>query len=88
MFDFLKISINLFRSDFRSALILGDRNLITHILSWLLHRLPALKKRAYLSKFLVKIELSPEVEGDHDVLVIYQQVIPLYSECVCDHCFD
>jgi intraflagellar transport protein 81 len=55
-------------------LILGDRTLITHILNWLLNKLPALKKRAYLAKFLVKIELSPDVEGDHDILLIYQQV--------------
>ncbi|CAG2178538.1 unnamed protein product, partial [Oppiella nova] len=67
-------------SEFRSALILGDRSLTTHILSWLLHRLPALKKRAYLSKYLVKIELSPEVEGDHDVLIIYQQYQRMIDE--------
>jgi len=42
--------------------------------------MPALKKRAYLARFLVKVELSPEVEGDHDVLLIHQQYLRLIEE--------
>lgn len=54
--------------------------MITSILAWLLTRLPAIKKRAYLARFLVRIELSPEVEGDHDVLVVYKQYLRLIEE--------
>ena len=39
--------------------------------------MPALKKRAYLAQFLVKIELAPDVEGDNDILVLYDQVIKI-----------
>lgn len=42
--------------------------------------MPALKKRAYLARFLVKIELSPEVEGDNEVVAIYQQYVRLIDE--------
>lgn len=33
-----------------------------------------LKKRAYLARYLVRIEVSPEVEGDNDIVTLYQQV--------------
>lgn len=35
--------------------------------------MPELKKRAYLARFLVKIELAPEVEGDQEVMALYNQ---------------
>lgn len=62
------------RTEFRKNLILADKDLLTNIFEWLLKRLPALKKRAYLARFLVKIELTPEVEGDQEVINIYKQV--------------
>lgn len=62
-------------NEFRTNLILADKDLMTNIFEWLLRNLPLLKKRAYLARFLVKIELSPDVEGDQDVLVLYKQVI-------------
>lgn len=62
------------RSEFRQAIILGDKNVITHILYYLLSKLPELKKRAYLARFLVKIEVNPDIEGDQDIVQLYQQV--------------
>ena len=66
--------------EFRRNLILGDKELLTNIFYWLLNRLPALKKRAYLARFLVKVELSSEVEGDQDVLHLYQQYLRVIEE--------
>ncbi len=44
------------------------------VLEWLLSRIPDLKKRAYLAKYLVKVDLPPEVAADPDVSEIYEQV--------------
>ncbi len=43
------------------------------VLEWLLRRLPDLKKRAYLAKYLVKIDIPPEVASDADVAETYEQ---------------
>ena len=66
--------------EFRKNLIMADKDLLTNIIEWLLRRLPLLKKRAYLAHFLVKIELSPDVEGDQDVMILYQQYLNLIDE--------
>ena len=42
------------------------------ILEWLLSRIPDLKTRAYLAKYLVKIEVVPEVIADPDVSDLYK----------------
>lgn len=42
---------------------------------YLLSKLDELKKRAYLARFLVKIEVSAELEGDNDIVQLYQQVL-------------
>ncbi|UXI16478.1 Suppressor of cytokine signaling 5 [Sarcoptes scabiei] len=67
-------------AQFRKSLILADKDLLTDIFQWILQRLSLLKKRAYLAKFLVKIELSPEVEGDQDVSSLYNQYLNLIEE--------
>lgn len=46
----------------------------THILKYLLGKMDELRTRAYLARFLVKIEVSPDVEGDEDIVQLYQQV--------------
>lgn len=52
-------------------------DLIVHILSWLLEWREDLKKRAYLSRFLVRVEIAPEVRTDSDVADLYDQVCSL-----------
>ena len=44
------------------------------MLEWLLNRIEDLKKRAYLAKFLVKVEIPPEVVSDPDLSDMYDQV--------------
>lgn len=62
------------RSTFRQGIIAGDKAILTHVLFYLLTKLEDLKKRAYLARFLVKIEVSVEVEGDNDIVDLYEQV--------------
>jgi intraflagellar transport protein 81 len=43
------------------------------VLEWLLQRIPDLKKRAYLAKYLVKVDVPPEMLADADVADLYEQ---------------
>ncbi|XP_040052696.2 intraflagellar transport protein 81 homolog [Gasterosteus aculeatus] len=51
-------------SVFRQGLVAGRKPVVHPILHWLLQRLPELKKRAYLARFLVKIEVPAEFLQD------------------------
>ena len=62
------------RNAFRQGLVQGDKLVIYHILEWLLQRIPELKKRAYLAKYLVKLEIASEFRADDQVDDLYQQV--------------
>lgn len=53
---------------FRQGLLQGDKQTTYSLLQWLLGRMPDLKKRAYLAKFLVKIEVPPEFQQDDQVI--------------------
>lgn len=52
---------------FRQGLLQGDKHTTYSLLQWLLEKLPDLKKRAYLAKFLIKIEVPPEFHQDDQV---------------------
>lgn len=54
-------------SAFRQGLIQGDKGVIYPLLEWLLKRLPELRTRAYLARFLVKIEVPTEHLQDDQV---------------------
>ncbi|KAG7157671.1 Intraflagellar transport protein 81-like [Homarus americanus] len=54
-------------SNFRQGLVSGNKQVIYPILAWLLERTDELKKRAYLAKYLVKLEVPAEIIGDVDV---------------------
>lgn len=63
-----------FRKNYVNQLIKGDKSVIYPILYWALQKLPELKKRAYLARFLVKIEIPLE-HRDDNMNEIYEQVI-------------
>ncbi|XP_035693402.1 intraflagellar transport protein 81 homolog isoform X1 [Branchiostoma floridae] len=65
-------------SEFRQGLVMGDKPTVYHILEWVLQRVPDLKKRAYLARFLVKIEVPPDFLQDDAVADCNQQ----YEELV------
>jgi hypothetical protein len=70
------------RTSFRNGLIEGRKHIIYPILEWLLTRLHELKKRAYLAKFLVKVEIPAEHLQDDQVAEMYQTV----RKCIFTNC--
>lgn len=63
-----------FRTAFRQGLVQGDKHVIHPILEWIFQNTEDLKKRAYLAKFLVKVEVPPDKLGDADLAALYEQV--------------
>ncbi|XP_077987747.1 intraflagellar transport protein 81 homolog [Glandiceps talaboti] len=60
-------------STFRQGLVTGDKLVVHPILKWLLERIPDLKKRAYLAKYLVKVEIPEEFMAEGVVAEVYEQ---------------
>ncbi|XP_020492080.2 intraflagellar transport protein 81 homolog [Labrus bergylta] len=65
-------------SSFRQGLVTGNKPVVHPILHWLLQRLPELKKRAYLARYLVKLEVPAEFLQDDVINDTYHQ----YEELV------
>ncbi|KAM4576996.1 intraflagellar transport protein 81 homolog [Odontesthes bonariensis] len=65
-------------SSFRQGLVTGSKPVIHPILHWLLQRVPELKKRAYLARFLAKLEVPAEFLQDDIINDTYHQ----YEELV------
>lgn len=64
-----------FRSALRSGLISGSPKMIHPILAWILPRMGELKTRAYLAKYLMKVEIPQEIRADIEIEELYQQVL-------------
>ncbi|CAL8097387.1 unnamed protein product [Calicophoron daubneyi] len=60
-------------SDFRKGLVTGEKAVIYPILEWLLQRIPELKTRAYLARFLVKVQVPDMFMQDEEINCLYQQ---------------
>ncbi|KAK2902501.1 intraflagellar transport protein 81 homolog [Channa argus] len=65
-------------SSFRQGLVIGSKPVVHPILHWLLQKVPELKKRAYLARFLVKLEVPSEFLQDDVIRDTYHQ----YEELV------
>ena len=65
---------------FRQGMVEGQKQVIYPVLAWLLSRIPELKKRAYLAKYLVKVDVPPEVAADPDVADLFEQYDGLIDE--------
>ncbi|XP_012673245.1 intraflagellar transport protein 81 homolog [Clupea harengus] len=65
-------------SSFRQGLVMGSKPVVHHILFWLLQKLTELKKRAYLARFLVKLEVPAEFLQDDIIADTHHQ----YGELV------
>lgn len=68
---------------FRHGLLQGDKPTIYPLLQWLLEKLPELKKRAYLARYLMKIELPSEVFQDEAVVeanTIHEELVEQFRE--------
>ena len=62
-----------FRSSFRQGLVSGEKYIVYPILEWCLLKLPDLKKRAYLARYLVKIDIPGDILTDPELDVMYKQ---------------
>jgi len=63
-----------YRSSFRAGLVQGEKLVIYPILEWLLQRVPDLQKRAYLARFLYKVDVPPEIMQEDQIPELYSQV--------------
>ncbi|XP_027709341.1 intraflagellar transport protein 81 homolog isoform X3 [Vombatus ursinus] len=61
-------------STFRQGLVIGSKPVIHPVLHWLLQRTNELKKRAYLARFLIKLEVPAEFLQDETVADTNKQV--------------
>ncbi|XP_032684677.1 intraflagellar transport protein 81 homolog [Odontomachus brunneus] len=62
---------------FRQGLVRSDVEIIHPILMWLLTHINIVQKRAYLSRFLVKVEIPPEYLGDSEISLLQEQYLSL-----------
>ncbi|XP_063876497.1 intraflagellar transport protein 81 homolog [Scylla paramamosain] len=67
-------------NNFRQGLVSGDKHVIYPILMWLLQRMDELKKRAYLAKYLVKLDVPAEMLGDADVADVHAKYEELIDQ--------
>lgn len=68
---------------FRQGLLQGEKSTVYPLLHWLLERTPELKKRAYLARFLVKIEVPAEHLQDDAVVEVnqtYEELVEQFKE--------
>ncbi|XP_043230234.1 intraflagellar transport protein 81 homolog [Amphibalanus amphitrite] len=72
-------------SSFRQGLVSGEKYIIYPILEWCLLKLPDLKKRAYLARYLVKIEIPGDILTDPELDVMYRQYEDLIEEFKATH---
>lgn len=64
----------------RQNIMRGEKNTIHALLEWLLSNIDTLKQRAYLARFLMKIDVPSEILGDSDIAVLNQQYLQLLEE--------
>ena len=60
----------------------GEKVVIYQILHWALQRLPSLQKRAYLARFLVRVEIPPEFMQDDVLQEIHNTHRELQSQVI------
>uniref|UniRef100_H0VRW1 Intraflagellar transport protein 81 homolog n=1 Tax=Cavia porcellus TaxID=10141 RepID=H0VRW1_CAVPO len=75
-------------STFRQGLVIGSKPVVYPVLHWLLQRTNELKKRAYLARFLIKLEVPSEFLQDEivaDANKQYEELMEvfksLHKEC-------
>jgi hypothetical protein len=60
------------------ALVLGDKACILPMLEWLLQQRTLLEKRAYLAKFLMKVEIPTVLRGDASMEELHENVFIVF----------
>ncbi|KAF6779143.1 Intraflagellar transport protein 81 [Paragonimus kellicotti] len=72
-------------SSFREGLVTGDKTVVYPILEWLLRRIPELKKRAYLARFLVKVHVPDILTQDEEICSLFRQYTKLIESFKVAH---
>lgn len=67
-------------SQFRQGIVQGEKQVIYPILHWMLSRMGELKKRAYLGRYLVKVDIPPDFMQDEQINELFQQYERLIEE--------
>lgn len=68
---------------FRQGLLQADKGTMYPLLQWLLERMEELKKRAYLAKYLVRIDVPAEFVQDEaavEMQTVYQELVERFKE--------
>eukprot|EP01136_Pigoraptor_vietnamica_P035750 Opistho-1_new@101407 len=65
---------------FRQDLVQGERDAIYPLLYWILQRVDDLRKRAYLARFLVQIEVPDEFLADETIGEVHEQYRELVAQ--------
>ncbi|XP_043271620.1 intraflagellar transport protein 81 homolog [Venturia canescens] len=65
---------------FRQRLVKGDSETIYTILQWLLSKVEVVRQRAYLARFLVKVEVPQEYLTDPETMALYERYLSLVEE--------
>jgi len=74
-----------FDIEFQQGLVSGDKNTVHPILFWMLSNLEQLRKRAYLAKFCVNLEVPEEFLREEAVYEIYQTYKELQGQFKATH---
>lgn len=74
-----------FDIEFQQGLISGDKPTVHPILYWLLNNLEQLRKRSYLAKFCVNLEVPEEFQREEKVYEIYCSYKELQSQFKATH---
>ena len=63
-----------YRSTFRQGLVQGDKPVVYPIIQWLLESSTDLKKRAYLARYLVKLDIPHDMFIDNEITETHNTV--------------
>jgi len=74
-----------FDIEFQQGLISGDKNTVHPIIYWLLINLEALRKRAYLAKFCMNLDVPEEFLRDEKVYEVYTTYKELQGQFKATH---
>eukprot|EP01035_Chromulina_nebulosa_P036031 gene36031-48484_t len=66
--------------DFQNLLLNGDKEILHTVMHWCLQRYDHLKKRAYLSKFLMPTEIPAEFMSDDLVMELSQRLKEMQND--------